>query len=906
MTVAPAWLSIVHLFRFLRDRTMIELIAAGSSRRCTLWLGVFLAFVSTPRHVAAQACPSVDPVVYETTGAPFTSAQVQRLQTPVCRPGLYDSQPTALYDPGDIACRFKLWWLGTWDGTQDVIDDANPQGIGLDGVGDRIYYACSPDGNEFPERRVVLKGRAGFHGDSADDHQLGSPSVLKLNTGRCGTVDGYCYYMFYEAYGNWVTNILRLERPGDLDRWDWNGVPQDSPHWDARYSVTAVLGIAPRYRKSGTRAIYAGQVTYVGSGAVNRFLSTTPVVEGTHDGGTWVALNAGQPVFWAFAEAGNGRQRLVNCWRLGLDTYAANSCGADSETEELGFVVPKAGLTSEDMRSGNMNRIRMARSPDGVNWTRIEGLASGGAILASLNEFAVEQLDASFHHACQYGSQQFDLARAYGSGFPIALERNGYIELYFTDDSKDFDVDTQAQDPSHPGNPALWRPVCQRGNWAWRVRIQATDIENPTAYLTAQREYLLGDDLSGDEIQGDIKWSPLHKRYFAYHWLPVPADHPRRAELSCQEPGIVWSRVFEPWDTEPPTFPWTSSFADPLPGGPYVAEGGSIIGDGNGHTVDFPAAPAPYSALHVYYEASDQGAACSEQPALRETHHVLVFGYATDADHDGVSDQADNCPGEVNPSQDDTDHDSIGDACDCTPRLIVDGPTAIPATVGSEARTQLWVGILPWIQPASVNVRWNAACPSLPGGTFSSDVLSATWSAPLNATNATVSCSISVEVHAQTCSDTAAVSVGVTPRDNDGDGTPDATDPDDDQDGMPDDFETQYGLDPLDAADGDSDRDADSYTNFEEYIRRTDPTSAKDSPGTRIVPTIVAFLIESGPDCVDADSDGYGDPGSAECAHPEADCSDANASVNPGRTEIPNNGIDDDCNAATPGGCSTP
>ena len=41
----------------------------------------------------------------------------------------------------------------------------------------------------------------------------------------------------------------------------------------------------------------------------------------------------------------------------------------------------------------------------------------------------------------------------------------------------------------------------------------------------------------------------------------------------------------------------------------------------------------------------------------------------------------------------------------------------------------------------------------------------------------------------------------------------------------------------------------------------------------------------------DADGDGY---------PVEVDCLDTNANVNPGKTEVPNNGLDDDCNAATP------
>ncbi len=59
-------------------------------------------------------------------------------------------------------------------------------------------------------------------------------------------------------------------------------------------------------------------------------------------------------------------------------------------------------------------------------------------------------------------------------------------------------------------------------------------------------------------------------------------------------------------------------------------------------------------------------------------------------------------------------------------------------------------------------------------------------------------------------------------------------------------------------------------------------------------------------DCKDLDADGYGNPASAACAHTQLDCNDSNANVNPGRTEIPSNGIDDDCNSATPGGCSQP
>lgn len=49
--------------------------------------------------------------------------------------------------------------------------------------------------------------------------------------------------------------------------------------------------------------------------------------------------------------------------------------------------------------------------------------------------------------------------------------------------------------------------------------------------------------------------------------------------------------------------------------------------------------------------------------------------------------------------------------------------------------------------------------------------------------------------------------------------------------------------------------------------------------------------------CQDLDGDGYGNPASAHCSHPELDCDDADPAVNPGASEICGNGIDDDCDS---------
>ena len=84
--------------------------------------------------------------------------------------------------------------------------------------------------------------------------------------------------------------------------------------------------------------------------------------------------------------------------------------------------------------------------------------------------------------------------------------------------------------------------------------------------------------------------------------------------------------------------------------------------------------------------------------------------------------------------------------------------------------------------------------------------------------------------------------------DTDGDGRGNAGDLDDDNDGMPDSWELEYGLDPLDPADFDQDPDGDGYTNLEEFRADTDPQDKGSHPedgqsGDRLLLIIIIILI---------------------------------------------------------------
>ncbi len=81
-----------------------------------------------------------------------------------------------------------------------------------------------------------------------------------------------------------------------------------------------------------------------------------------------------------------------------------------------------------------------------------------------------------------------------------------------------------------------------------------------------------------------------------------------------------------------------------------------------------------------------------------------------------------------------------------------------------------------------------------------------------------------------TNSDTVSISVNdLVSVDSDGDGIGNSEDTDDDNDGMPDIWEVEYGLDPLNADDG-QDADGDGFSNLVEYQYQTSPTDNSSIP----------------------------------------------------------------------------
>jgi hypothetical protein len=77
--------------------------------------------------------------------------------------------------------------------------------------------------------------------------------------------------------------------------------------------------------------------------------------------------------------------------------------------------------------------------------------------------------------------------------------------------------------------------------------------------------------------------------------------------------------------------------------------------------------------------------------------------------------------------------------------------------------------------------------------------------------------------------------------------------------------------------------------------KKSDPTDAKDAYSAGDTTLTNFFCPDSTPTCTDSDSDGFAFEG-GECG--QIDCDDKNSEINPDAVDIPNNGIDENCDDA--------
>lgn len=526
---------------------------------------------------------------------------------PVVRGGLYDLSMSILYDPEDPARPFKMWWLGQRDPNAPDLppDDCC--------AGDRIYFTYSADGICWEEPQLVFKGRAGVSGfDAADDHLVGSPSVLKLNDK---------YYMFYEAYGNWVTLITRAWSGPCLDTWEYSGVGL-SGEWDdfavaCNYAWERALGVASLYRKTETHPIYSIHIEHT-DGKVDRMLSCQPSLEPGQDIAHWWCINTVDfgpcttPIFWLYNEPGPGRKALYCCYDPGQRNHFVtddDGCeGRPADPEHgcdgylLGYAVELTAdgdqvLTAPDLEYANQNRVCLAiwdpndpelppgAVPGGVGWKRFMGAGPGGALFASgqplMNVYPHECAnpqdtscwDASHPQPCYWEQERFDMHRTYGEGYPIALVRDDVLELYFWEDVYD-----ASGDPNPAGR-------CYRGATTGRIRIPTEQIEVAASYVNATREY------GGGGVPYDLKWSPLFQRYF---WVGGEQ--------------LFWSRFDPPAGGSPAISVggWIQLETDV-----YAGNAIGLLGNSLGQIVEFPAAANPYE-FHVFFNGVNGALTLSE------------------------------------------------------------------------------------------------------------------------------------------------------------------------------------------------------------------------------------------------------------------------------------------------------
>ena len=233
-------------------------------------------------------------------------------------------------------------------------------------------------------------------------------------------------------------------------------------------------------------------------------------------------------------------------------------------------------------------------------------------------------------------------------------------------------------------------------------------------------------------------------------------------------------------------------------------------------------------------------------------------GGTVDSDQDGVPDDLDNCPDDSNPDQLDSDGDGLGDVCDDCPDDPLKSTAGICGCGTPDTDTD-----------NDNTPDCNDGCPSDPlkiepgicgCGTPDTDTDND------NTLDCNDGCpSDPLKIEAGIC----GCGVPDSDVDTDGDGVPDCidafiedpnewedtdqdgignnADPDDDNDRMPDDWEEQYGLNPL-IDDANEDPDQDGWSNLKEFQKGTDPTDPESYPIVMMLPAISMLLLSSDSD----------------------------------------------------------
>lgn len=574
---------------------------------------------------------------YLTGGEPFSTATAHYNGAKIVRPG-YDLQPSAMYDPEDTARPYKMWWLCSFnDQYGKQTDDLPPYDLD---ASDRICFshAKSPDG-PWSTPQAVLKGLGGSAGSPrGDDHLVGSPSVLRINCAAISCpsgISGKPYVMFYEAYGNYMTRVNRFFSGANGDTFVTGGDPSwPSDVQGTSYSYEGViLGYAPYLKSSGTKPVYSCQVIYP-DGKVNRYLQRgTPCPVKTDANGTWSGLNKGFrygvhqsiPVFWTYdgprTVAGvEQRQKLYRCYDVTFrNTFASIDAGCEGRNKdgELGWVSKGwlgANVLASDMVGAAQNRVHLAYSTDGTRWTRFNGGATDGswAVVIPGDQKALGMTPCN-------GDEQFSFHRTYGAGYPSALTRDGYLEVFFQDHT--------TPENNRDLNCSYGEAVIHQ-----RVRVSLGSLFSQDAWRQASGWSVRGKNASSGS---DIKWSPVLNRYFSFQLrILSPVGIGPDSNAFEQAPELTWSDPNPPktgaldmayinnparaFDNAPATH-WNDSNSG------RWAIWGAILGTTDGHLLWFPSHPTPHFAIHLYYSAIRSGYGVNY--SLIDIDQILILAY---------------------------------------------------------------------------------------------------------------------------------------------------------------------------------------------------------------------------------------------------------------------------------------